>query len=146
MGFAKHVLASSALGFLLAVASPLSNDAYGSGVSGLVPLSLSDAPSALFGDSVTLVGQEEGFGSKQPILLAQVDSRSEQAADSFTDEDASNSLVGLSVLLILPLFWKPTRKAIGLLNIIVGTVLTFTGIGALVGVPMILVGGICLFI
>jgi len=78
--------------------------------------------------------------------LAQVDSRSDQGADSFTDEDASNFLVGLSVLLILPLFWKPTRKAIGLLNIIVGTVLALTTIGAFVGISMILVGGICLFV
>ena len=40
---------------------------------------------------------------------------------------------------------KPTRKAVGLLNVIVGTILTITGIGA-IGIPMILIGGICLFI
>ena len=147
IGLMKHVLASSALGFLLAVAISLGNHhAHARDVSALVPFSLKEAPTALFGDSITLVGKAEGFGFKQPILLAQVDSRSDQVSDSFTEEDAYNVLVGLSVLLILPLFWKPTRKAIGLLNIIVGTVLTLTGIGALVGIPMILIGGICLFI
>ena len=147
MGLTKRVLASSALGFLLAVASPLGNHhAHARDVTALVPLSLKEAPTYQFGDSITLVGKADGFGFKEPILLAQVDSRSDQGSDLFTKEDASNVRVGLSVLLILPLFWKPTRKAIGLLNIIVGTVLTLTGIGALVGIPMILVGGICLFI
>ena len=56
------------------------------------------------------------------------------------------TLVVILIFLILPLFWKPTRKAVGLLNIIVGTVLTLTGIGAVIGIPMILIGGICLFI
>ena len=52
----------------------------------------------------------------------------------------------LAVVFLLPLFWKPTRKAVGLLNVIVGTILTITGIGAILGIPMILIGGICLFI
>lgn len=56
------------------------------------------------------------------------------------------TLVLILIVFFLPLFWKPTRKAVGLLNIIVGTVLTLTGIGAVIGIPMILIGGICLFI
>ena len=55
-------------------------------------------------------------------------------------------LVLIAALFLLPLFWKPTRKAVGLLNIIVGTILTVTGIGAILGIPMILIGGICLFV
>ena len=55
-------------------------------------------------------------------------------------------LVLIAALFLLPLFWKPTRKAVGLLNIIVGTLLTVTGIGAILGIPMILIGGICLFV
>jgi len=55
-------------------------------------------------------------------------------------------LVLIAVVFLLPLFWKPTRKAVGLLNIIVGTLLTVTGIGAILGIPMILIGGICLFV
>ena len=55
-------------------------------------------------------------------------------------------LVLIAAVFLLPLFWKPTRKAVGLLNIIVGTILTITGIGAILGIPMILIGGICLFV
>ena len=55
-------------------------------------------------------------------------------------------LVLIAAIFLLPLFWKPTRKAVGLLNIIDGTILTITGIGAILGIPMILIGGICLFI
>jgi hypothetical protein len=49
-------------------------------------------------------------------------------------------------LVILPLLWKPSRKAVGLLNIILGTIFCFTGIGILIGLPMILFGGIIFFI
>ena len=55
-------------------------------------------------------------------------------------------MILIAALFLLPLFWKPTRKAVGLLNIIVGTILTITGIGAIIGIPMILIGGICLFV
>ena len=55
-------------------------------------------------------------------------------------------LFALFFALLAPLFWKPTRKAVGLLNIIVGAILTLTGIGSIVGIPMIFIGGICLFI
>jgi len=56
------------------------------------------------------------------------------------------TLIIIAVLFIAPLFWKPTRKAVGLLNIIVGVILTLTGLGAVVGIPMIFIGGICMFV
>ena len=80
------------------------------------------------------------------LLVAQSGAQSQSSNESWSDEDSSNLLTGLIVLLVLPLLWGPTRKAVGLLNIIVGTILTITGIGAVFGIPMILVGGVCLFI
>ena len=142
----KHALVSASIAFLLAVTSSLGFDAYGKNGTALSPLSPQESPAALLGNPVNLIANTKEFNFKQPTVIGQVNSQSEQGSDSFTDEDLSNFVVGFSVLLILPLFWKPTRKAIGLLNIIVGTVLTLTGIGALVGIPMILIGGLCLFI
>ena len=49
-------------------------------------------------------------------------------------------------LIILPLIWRPSRKAVGLLNIILGAIFCFTGIGIIIGVPMMLFGGIMFFI
>tara|TARA_B100000424_G_scaffold262755_1_gene249221 strand:+ start:844 stop:1026 length:183 start_codon:yes stop_codon:yes gene_type:complete len=49
------------------------------------------------------------------------------------------------ILLVLPLSWEPSRKAIGLLNIVLGTIISLTGVGILIGIPMIIFGGICLF-
>ncbi len=49
-------------------------------------------------------------------------------------------------LIILPLIWRPSRKAVGLCNIILGAIFCFTGIGIFIGVPMMLFGGIMFFI
>ena len=49
------------------------------------------------------------------------------------------------ILLILPLYWEPSRKSIGLLNIILGTIVSLTGVGILIGIPMMIFGGICFF-
>tara|TARA_B100001123_G_C15142377_1_gene960037 strand:- start:651 stop:836 length:186 start_codon:yes stop_codon:yes gene_type:complete len=46
---------------------------------------------------------------------------------------------------VLPLAWKPSRKAIGLLNIIVGAIVSLTGIGIIIGIPLMFFGGILLF-
>ncbi len=46
---------------------------------------------------------------------------------------------------VLPLAWKPSRKAIGLLNIIVGAIVSLTGIGIIIGIPLMFFGGIFLF-
>jgi hypothetical protein len=55
-------------------------------------------------------------------------------------------LIVAVALVILALNVKPLRKAIGLLLVILGTLASLTGIGIIIGIPMILVGGILLFI
>ena len=50
------------------------------------------------------------------------------------------------ILIVLPLIWRPSRKAVGLLNIILGTIFCFSGIGIIIGLPMIIFGGIMFFI
>lgn len=47
---------------------------------------------------------------------------------------------------IVAFMWKPTRKAIGLVNIIIGAILSFTVVGAIVGIPMIIFGAVVFFI
>ncbi len=49
------------------------------------------------------------------------------------------------LLVIIALKIKAIRKAAGLVLVIIGTIVSFTGIGMLIGVPMIFVGGILLF-
>ncbi|RKZ21725.1 hypothetical protein DRQ18_04015 [bacterium] len=54
-------------------------------------------------------------------------------------------IIGL-LLIIVALMVKPVRKAIGLLLIILGILASLgLGIGLIVGIPMILIGGILLF-
>lgn len=79
-------------------------------------------------------------------LLAQTDTARSSTKVTEASEDYSKALTVLLAILLLPLGWGPTRKAVGLVNIIVGTILTVTGIGAIFGIPMILLGGVCLFI
>lgn len=55
------------------------------------------------------------------------------------------ALIGI-ILLALALYLKPIRKTIGLLFAILGTLLCFTFVGAVIGIPMIVVGGLLLFI
>lgn len=50
------------------------------------------------------------------------------------------------LLLILGTLVKPIRKAIGLTLIIVGFVACLTIVGAIIGIPAILIGAIFLFI
>jgi hypothetical protein len=52
-------------------------------------------------------------------------------------------VVGLMVWLALA--FKPLRKAIGLLLVIIGAILCLSLIGLILGVPMILAGGLLLF-
>ena len=52
----------------------------------------------------------------------------------------------LAILSLLALLIKPLRKAIGLLIVLLGFIACLTFWGAIVGIPMILVGGILLFI
>lgn len=55
-------------------------------------------------------------------------------------------LIGVVILIVLALSIKALRKAIGLLVVILGALACFTFIGIIIGVPMILVGGILLFL
>jgi hypothetical protein len=59
-----------------------------------------------------------------------------------------NSLLGFMIvglMVWLALAFKPLRKAIGLLLVIVGAILCLSLIGLILGVPMILAGGLLLF-
>ena len=59
-----------------------------------------------------------------------------------------NSLLGfliVGLMVWLALAYKPIRKAIGLLLVIVGAILCLSLIGLILGVPMILAGGLLLF-
>ena len=105
-----------------------------------------DVRSDVYSEEILATSSQLVQSGAPNLLLAQADSQSQSSNQSWSDKDTSNLLTGLLVLLILPLFWGPTRKAVGLLNIIVGTMLTITGIGAVFGIPMILVGGVCLFV
>ena len=49
-------------------------------------------------------------------------------------------------LLLLAMFVNALRKATGLLLVILGIITCLTGIGMIVGVPLIFVGGILLFL
>jgi F420-0:gamma-glutamyl ligase-like protein len=53
-------------------------------------------------------------------------------------------IVGL-LLTVLALAIKPIRKAVGLLIVLLGILASLTGIGLIIGIPMILIGGILLF-
>lgn len=59
-----------------------------------------------------------------------------------------NSLLGfliVGLMVWLALAFKPLRKAIGLLLVIVGAILCLSLIGLILGLPMILAGGLLLF-
>ncbi|MEI8088399.1 MAG: hypothetical protein WCG63_02280 [Opitutaceae bacterium] len=59
-----------------------------------------------------------------------------------------SSLLGFLVVELmvwLALAFKPLRKAIGLLLVIIGAILSLSLIGLILGVPMILAGGLLLF-
>jgi len=52
----------------------------------------------------------------------------------------------LAAFTVLALSVKFLRKAIGLLFVILGAIATLTFFGAIIGIPMILIGGVLLFI
>ena len=56
------------------------------------------------------------------------------------------SIVFLVVMIALALAFKAMRKTIGLLLVILGAIACLTFIGAVIGIPMIIVGGLMLFI
>jgi len=50
------------------------------------------------------------------------------------------------ILIVLALSIKPLRKTIGLLIVILGVLASMTVIGLIFGIPMIIIGGLFLFI
>ena len=60
--------------------------------------------------------------------------------------DIQTALIIAGILFLLALTVKPLRKTMGLLIVIFGVISSFTGIGLLIGCPMIIVGGLFLFI
>ena len=56
-------------------------------------------------------------------------------------------VIGTGVLVfVAAVCFKPLRKALGLCSIILGIIACLTGIGIIIGIPMIIVGGVFLFI
>ena len=55
------------------------------------------------------------------------------------------SFIATFILLMIPLCFEATRKAIGLFNVVLGVIFTITGVGALLGIPMILFGFLAFF-
>jgi len=56
------------------------------------------------------------------------------------------ALIVLGLLAAAALTFKPLRKTMGLLLVILGAIACLTFFGLIIGVPMIIVGGILLFI
>jgi hypothetical protein len=55
-------------------------------------------------------------------------------------------VIAAAVLFVLALAIRPLRKAIGLLIVILGALASLTGVGLIIGIPMILIGGVLLFV
>lgn len=55
-------------------------------------------------------------------------------------------LLVVSALVFMAVFFKPFRKTVGLLLVILGAVASFSFFGIVIGIPMIIVGGLLLFI
>jgi hypothetical protein len=51
-----------------------------------------------------------------------------------------------AALVAIAMIIRAVRKAIGLLLVVLGVFACFTGIGFLIGAPLILVGGVLLFV
>jgi hypothetical protein len=55
-------------------------------------------------------------------------------------------LIAGAVMFVLAIAVKPLRKTIGLLMVVLGGIACLTVIGLIVGIPMIVVGGVFLFV
>ncbi|MGI6749657.1 MAG: hypothetical protein ACOX6A_03955 [Atribacter sp.] len=55
-------------------------------------------------------------------------------------------LIIAAALVVLALAVKPLRKTMGLLTAILGVIACLTGVGIVIGIPMVFVGGILLFV
>lgn len=59
---------------------------------------------------------------------------------------ATLALLVATALIVSALHFKTLRKTVGLLLVILGGMACFTVIGIVIGVPVVLVGGVFLFI
>lgn len=55
-------------------------------------------------------------------------------------------LIAAAVMIVLAIAVKPLRKAIGLLTVILGVFACLSVVGIIIGIPMIIVGGVFLFV
>ena len=99
-------------------------------------------------NQVFINSQNHDYSNKtgESIEITEISDNSYYDSSEESFEDIVYGIFGLLVFVVLPLYWKPSRKAIGLMNIIIGTIISLTVIGALIGVPMIIFGGILFFI
>ncbi len=99
-------------------------------------------------NQISINNQNLNYSNKteQLIEITNISDNSYYDSSEESFEDIFYGLIGLLVFVVLPLYWKPSRKAIGLMNIIIGSLISLTVIGAALGIPMIIFGGILLFI
>ena len=97
---------------------------------------------------ISINSQNHNYSNKngESIEITDISDNSYYDSSEESLEDIFYGLVGLLVFVVLPLYWKPSRKAIGLMNIIIGSLISLTVIGAALGIPMIIFGGILFFI
>ena len=111
-------------------------------------LSLKNDVNKIPSDQISINNQNLNYlnNTEDLIEITNISDNSYYDSSEESFEDIFYGLVGLLVFVVLPLYWKPSRKAIGLMNIIIGTLISLTVIGAALGIPMIIFGGILLFI
>ena len=99
-------------------------------------------------NQISINSQNRNYSDKtgESIGITDISDNSYNDSSEESLEDIFYGLIGLLVFVVLPLYWKPSRKAIGLMNIIIGSLISLTVIGAALGIPMIIFGGILLFI
>ena len=97
---------------------------------------------------ISINSQNHNYSNKngESIEITDISDNSYYDSSEESLEDIFYGLVWLLVFVVLPLYWKPSRKAIGLMNIIIGSLISLTVIGAALGIPMIIFGGILFFI
>ena len=97
---------------------------------------------------ISINSQNHNYSNKngESIEITDISDNSYYDSSEESLEDIFYGLIGLLVFVVLPLYWKPSRKAIGLMNIIIGSLISLTVIGAALGIPMIIFGGILFFI
>ena len=110
--------------------------------------SLENDVNKISSNQISIKSQNLNYSNKtgESIEITNISDNSYYDSSEESLENIFYGLTGLLVFVVLPLFWKPSRKAIGLMNIIIGSLISLTVIGAALGIPMIIFGGILLFI